>query len=368
MTRRFINQVEPYITENEKKAIADYLDSGAWLTEFIKTREFEGMLGEFIGGPFVTVLPSGTVALYLSLLASGIGPGDKVIVPNYTMIATPNAVVWAGAEPVLVDVEPETLCLDINRVPINESTKGVLYVSINGRSGNMQEVVGFCRQHGLVLIEDACQSLGSSWNTKYLGTFGDLGSFSFSPHKIITTGQGGCIVTQGDAFHLKVQKLKDFNRTAPATDWHDGIGYNFKFTDLQAVIGIEQLRIIEFRISRKKEIFRKYCTMLSEVKEVKFLPTNLDETTPWFVDPLLPSKEIRDKLAAYLKDKGIGSRPYYPPVNHQPIYAPNHPKGSLPVAEGIVGRGLWLPSSIGLTDDEITYVCSTIKTFFEIHR
>ena len=134
MTRRLINQVEPYITENEKKALADYLDSGGWLTEFRKTQEFEGMLGEFVGVPFVTMLPSGTVALYLSILASGIGPGDKVIVPNYTMIATPNAVVWAGAEPVLVDVEAETLCLDITNVPVDESTKALLYVSINGRS------------------------------------------------------------------------------------------------------------------------------------------------------------------------------------------------------------------------------------------
>jgi len=361
---KFIHQVIPYINDNDKKAVAEYLDSSGWLTEFRKTQEFEEMIAEFVGTRYATVVTSGTAALYLSLLAAGIGSGDKVLVPNYTMIATPNVVVWAGAEPVLIDVEPDTLCMDIDKAPVDVSTKALMYVSINGRSGDMQKLVDFCSRNNLILIEDACQAFGSKYKGKYLGTFGDLGTYSFTPHKIITTGQGGVVVTNEEKLHIKIKKLKDFHRTSPGTDQHDGIGFNFKFTDLQAVLGIEQMKALPFRIARKKEIFDRYASNLIDVREVKFLPTDLQNITPWFVDLLLPSQGIRDELTVFLKDKGIASRPFYPPINHQEMYSGKHPRGSLVVSEGIVGRGLWLPSSIGIKEDEISYVCESIKDFF----
>lgn len=360
----FIHQVEPYITENEKRAVADYLDSGGWITEFRQTQKFEEMIAEFVGTRYATVVTSGTAALYLSLLAAGIGPGDKVLVPNYTMIATPNVVVWAGAEPVLVDVEPDTLCMDIDKAPVDAATKALMYVPINGRSGNMQKVVDFCSRNNLLLIEDACQALGSTYKGKYLGTFGDLSTYSFTPHKIITTGQGGVVVTNDEKLHNKIKKLKDFHRTSPGKDQHDGIGFNFKFTDLQAVLGLEQMKAINSRIALKKEIFSRYGSKLAAVEEVTFLSIDLQDMTPWFVDPIVPSMQIRDKLMDYLKKQGIGSRPYYPPVNHQEMYSSKQPKGSLPVSEGIVGRGLWLPSSMSLKNEEIDYVCDTVQSFF----
>lgn len=360
----FIHQVVPYITENEKKAVTDYLDSEGWITEFKQTQKFGEMIADFVGTKYATVVTSGTAALYLSLLSAGVGPGDKVLVPNYTMIATPNAVVWAGAEPVLVDVEPDTLCMDIDKAPVDAETKALMYVPINGRSGDMRKVVDFCSRNNLLLIEDACQALGSVYKEKYLGTFGDLGTYSFTPHKIITTGQGGAIVTNDEKLYRKIKKLKDFHRTAPGTDQHDGIGFNFKFTDLQAALGIEQVKTINSRITRKKEIYKEYASKLADVDEVKFLPIDLENTTPWFVDPLFPSLEMRDGLSAFLKDSGIGSRPYYPPVNHQAMYSPKHPKGSLPVTEETVVRGLWLPSSMNLKEEEIDYVCETIRRFF----
>jgi perosamine synthetase len=361
----FIQQVVPYVTPEDKAAVAEYLDSGGWLTEFAKTRELEEMIADFTGARHCTVVTSGTVALYLCLLSAGIGPGDKVVVPNYTMIATPNAVKWTGAEPVLADVDPETLCLDMDKIPVDAYTRAVMYVSINGRSGDMQRLVDFCNRNEWILIEDACQALGSQWNGKYLGTFGRLGTFSFTPHKIITTGQGGCIITDDEGLHGQVRKLKDFHRIAPGVDVHDGIGFNFKFTDLQAALGVSQMKGIASRVARKKEIFELYVSGLREVEEIEFLPTDLNMTAPWFVDALLPSKEIRDNLAIYLKEKGIGSRPFYPPVNHQQMYSERHPMGSLPVSEGVACRGLWLPSSMALKKGEITYVSETIKQFFE---
>jgi len=363
----FIHQVEPYITENEIKSVTEYLSSGGWLTEFKKTEEFEQMLSDFLGAKYSVVLTSGTVALYLSLLAMGLKEGDKVIVPNYTMIATVNAVKWASAEPVLVDVNPTNLCMDIGKIEVDLSCKALIYVSINGRGGNMDEVVRFCKRNNLVLIEDACQSLGSKWNNKYLGTFGNVGIFSFTPHKIVTTGQGGAVVTNDEELYRKIKKLKDFHRTAPATDWHDGLGFNFKFTDLQAVIGIEQMKTIDYRIKKKKEIYQRCREKLNDSKEVNFLPINLDETTPWFVDILLPNGELRDNLITYLKKNNIGSRPFYPPINHQPLYS-SFERGSFPISESMAYRGLWLPSSVGISEYKIDYFCDKIIKFFRIEQ
>ena len=255
---KFINQVEPYITEHEVEAVSAYLRSGGWLTEFEHTEEFEARIAEFLGVRYAVVVTSGTVALYLALQALGIGIGDSVIVPNYTMIATPNAVKWSGAEVIVTDIEDETLCLDLDQINLLENTKALIYTPINGRSGNMDKVTEFCRLNNLYLIEDACQAFGSKWKNINLGTFGELAAFSFTPHKIITTGQGGAVVTNNQVHYNKIKQLKDFHRTRPGVDIHTGLGYNFKFTDLQSVVGLEQHKIINQRIEKKKTIYRTY--------------------------------------------------------------------------------------------------------------
>jgi perosamine synthetase len=359
---KFIPQVQPYITENEIKAVVEYLQSGGWLTEFEKTQEFEKMIADFLGVKYAVVVTSGTVALYLALLSLGIGKNDSVIVPDYTMIASPNSVKWAGAEVILCDIEKDTMCLDLNKVKLKKNTKALMYVSINGRSGNMNKVVEFCKDNNLFLIEDACQAFGSKWNGKFLGTFGDVGCLSFTPHKIITTGQGGAVVTNNEEIYIKVKKLKDFYRTQPGVDWHIGIGYNFKFTDLQAVIGIEQLKTIDYRIKKKKEIYFMYMEMLQDCEFIRFLPIDLENVVPWFVDIIVESEETRDKLSLYLKKMNIGSRPFYPPIHAQIPYKAKDTLYS--VASEIAPRGLWLPSSINLTKNDIEYITNTIKNFF----
>jgi perosamine synthetase len=360
--RDFIHQVEPYTTEGEISALAEYLRSGGWLTEFSKTGEFEEMLADFTGAKYAVVVTSGTVALYLCMLAAGLGRGDRVIVPNYTMVATINAVKWAGAEPVVVDVEPSTMCMDMEEAGKAPSCSALIYVSINGRSGDMAGVAGLCRDRNLILIEDACQSLGSRWGGRHLGTFGQMGVFSFTPHKLITTGQGGAVVTDDERLYGKIRKLKDFHRAAPATDWHDGFGFNFKFTDLQAVVGIEQMKVIDFRVANKRGTFRRYRERLKDVAEAAFLPTGPD-TTPWFVDVVLPSHEAREGLRDYLKREGVGSRPFYPPINHQQLYS-SFGRGNFPVSESLAYRGLWLPSSVGLSEEKIDYTCGRITEYF----
>jgi perosamine synthetase len=358
-----INQTEPLIEEEEKKAVAEYLGSGGWLTEFKKTREFEEGIARFLGVKYVSVVNNGTVSLAVALMALGLGREDEVIVPDYTMIASANAVVLAGAKPVFVDINPQNLCLDFEKTKnaITPRTKAIILVTINGRWPVMEKFVELAAENDIFLVEDAAQSFGSKYKNKFLGTFGVLGCFSFSPHKIITTGQGGCVATNDENPYQKILKIKDFGRSKSGVDYHEAMGFNFKFTDLQAVIGIEQLKKIEQRVQKKKEMYRQYRESLKNIAEIELIETDLEQTAPWFVDILVPL-EKRDDLVEFLKEKGIGTRPFYPAIHTQPPYS--WVKGNFANSENISKRGLWLPSSLALQDEEIEYICKSIKEYF----
>ncbi len=352
--------MEPWIGIEEKQAVVDYLDSGGWLTEFQRTRVFEKAISDYVGSKYVSVVTNGTVSLFVALKALDIGAGDEVIVPDYTMIATANAVILAGAKPVFVDISLSNLCLDIELTEraITPKTKAIMLVSLNGRSPDMAVVRDLARRNGLYIVEDAAQSLGSFYQGKHLGTFGEIGSFSFSAPKVITTGQGGALVTDDAQLSERLQKIKDFGRREAGVDFHESIGYNFKFTDLQAVIGIEQMKKLSWRVERKKMLYQLYENELASVKEVQFIPTNLKDTSPWFMDILVPDP---DSLMKHLRERGIGSRRFYPAIHSQPAYSlPGH----FPQSEYAAQHGLWLPSSSFLSDDDIRWVCSCIREYY----
>ena len=361
-----INQMEPWIGEEEKRALIEYLDSGGWLTEFKKTREFEQMIADYVvGSKYVSVVNNGTVSLVVAIMALNIKGEDEVIVPDYTMIASANAVILAGAKPVLVDIDRTNLCLDLDTVEeaIAPRTKAIMLVTINGRYPEMEKFVEFANDNDLFLIEDAAQSLGSRYNGKHLGTFGDVGSFSFSAPKVITTGQGGALVTDDEELYHRILKIKDFGRSQGGVDYHETMGYNFKFTDLQAVIGIEQMKKLDWRVKRKKEMYKLYKDLLEDVEGIEFIDTNLEDTSPWFIDILVrEGKEERDRLALSLDKKGVGARPFYPAIHTQPPYS--HVKGDFKNSEYISTRGLWLPSASFLNDEDIERVCTEIKNYF----
>lgn len=356
----FINQMEPWIDANEKTAVLEYLDSGGWLTEFRKTREFERMIAEYVGSKYCSVLMNGTLSLFVAMKALGISEGDEVIVPDFTMIASANAVVLAGAKPVFVDISLSNLCLepDLTERAFTASTKAVMLVSINGRSPVMQEFCDLTQCYKLFLIEDAAQSLGSFYGNQHLGTFGHVGSFSFSAPKVITTGQGGALVTDDEELYKRILKIKDFGRRESGVDFHEELGYNFKFTDLQAVIGIEQMKKLAWRVNRKKEIFALYQDQLADISDIQFVETNLNDTSPWFIDMLV---QKREGLQHYLKKNGIGSRRFYPAIHSQPVFGL---KGCYTNTEYAADHGLWLPSSSFLSDDEIVRICCKIKEFY----
>ena len=362
-----INQYEPKYGEEEKKAVFDYLSSGGWLTEFKKTKEFEKMICDFTGAKYCSVVSNGTIAIFLALKAIDIGPGDEVIVPDFTMAATANAVILTGASPVFVEIEEESLCLDLDKVKeaMSENTKAVIHVSLNGKAGDIEGLRELCKEKNIHLIEDAAQSLGSLHNGKHLGTFGILGTLSFSMPKIITTGQGGAVITDDEDLYKKVKKIKDFGRSKGGIDLHDIVGWNFKFTDIQASIGVEQFKKLEKRIQRKKEMFKLYKKMLKNVKQVEFIETDLENTTPWFMDIFVSQ---RDELMKYLLEKEIDTRPVYPALHTQKAYEGSclvKKLNSYPITDKMTNKGLWLPSSLTLTNEQIIYICEEIKKFYE---
>lgn len=359
----YIPQMEPWFGQEETNEITAYLAEGGWMTEFQRTIKFEDQIAKYTGAKHCIVVNNGTISLTLAAIVCGIGYGDEVIIPNYTMIASPNSVKMIGAVPVFVDVEPETLCLDISLVEkaITKKTKAIMLVTANGRypKAGIESIVDLCAKYGLKLIEDAAQSLGSFYpNGTHMGLMGDVGSFSFSAPKVISTGQGGALVTNNDEISNKIRKLKDFGRSGGGNDIHDTIGYNFKFTELQACLGIQQMEKLQWRVNRKKEIFYLYKSKLENTPQIQFFDQNLENTTPWFIDAKV---EKRSELIDFLKSENIGTRIMYPPINRQIAY---NVDGRFPVSEEIGNSGLWLPSASQLEDESILRICLAINNFY----
>lgn len=358
-----IPQLTPVITAEDQRAVSDYMASGGWITEFEHTRRFAEEIARAAGAKHCVVAPNGTAALILALSASGIGRDDEVIVPDLTMAATATAPLLLGAKVVFADVEPGTLCLDLARVEgmITARTRAVVVVSLNGRAP--ADLAGFtarCRARGVKVIEDAAQAQGSTLGGRALGTFGDCGIYSFSPHKIITTGQGGAVVTDDETIAKNLRRARDFGRDVAGADHYVTVGWNFKFTDLQAVLGLSQLSRLPALVATKRRMYARYRDGLAGIPGVEMPATDLATVTPWFMDVLVdPARKAG--LVAHLKALGIGTRPFYPALHAEPAFAT---PGHFPVAEAMTARGLWLPSSLDLTDAAIDEVCQAVRAYF----
>jgi len=362
-----IRQYEPILDIAELNTeFVFYLQRGGYITEYKKTEEFENKIKEFLGVKYCSVVNNGTISLSLALLACGIKPGDKVLVPNLTMIATANAVRFIGAIPIFVDIDLYRLCMDLDNAynKLSKNTKALIYVTLNGRSINPSYIEDFCNRNHLKYISDDAQAFGSCYPIgDKIGTHGDISSFSFSMPKIITTGQGGCLVTNNDELGKKIKLLKDFGRTGGGNDVHNEFGINCKFTELQAIVGLSQLRTINTRINTKKYIYNLYYQELKNIFDIEFLDTNTEYVTPWFVDIYINN---RTKLIEYLKENKIETRPIYSSINKQLCYK-EHPQYNTDFlsTQYYANRGLWLPSSMNLKESDILFICSKIKEFYK---
>ena len=356
--------------KSEKKELISVIDSG-WFTEAKKTKEFEKMFAEYTNCKYACAVTSGTAGLYLGLNALGIQKNDEVIVPDLTFVASPNSIQANGAKPVLADIDPNTFNLDtdILEKKITKKTKAIMTVNFNGRTTNMKILKEIAQKNNLKLIEDAAHSLGSYYNKKHQGTLGDIGVFSFSTPKIISTGQGGMIITNNKKLYERCMELKDFGRSMGvkkkmmSSFEHKTIGYNFKFTEFQAAVGISQMKKLSKRIKIKKNMFSLYHELLNKISGIEFIETDLDKITPWMIDIVLKNKKKKIGLINFLEKNMIETRIFYPPIHKLTPYREKNKK--YPITTDISDRGLWLPSSVNLKHEEIDFISKKIREFFK---
>ena len=355
-----IMQHRPTFEKEEAEATYKYMLEDSFVTEYKKTEELEKMISEYLKCKECIMTTSGTCAIILSLMALDLNIGDEVIVPNYTMIATVNAIKMLKLKPVIIDVDKDTFTinLDIIKKNITNKTKAIIHVSLNNRYKNMPELVNYCKDQKFYLIEDSAQSLGCRINGKNLGTFGNIGCFSLSSPKIISTGQGGFCVTNDELLAKKMRMIKNFGRRESGKDNFEVFGINLKFTDLQAVIGIEQMKKMVYRVKRMREIFDLYYSELKDVVEIR-APLN-DEWIPWFVDIFT---EQREELVEFLKKHKISTRPVYGEINKTKMY---YNKNIFVNSQYVSEHGLFLPSYITLENEDIVQICKLIKFFFNV--
>ena len=352
-----IIQHRPSFGTEEAEACYKYMLEDNFVTEHKKTTELEQVISNYLGCKECIMTTSGTMAIILALMSLDLPEDSEVIVPNYTMIATVNAVQFLKYKPIIIDIDRETGTINLEEIKknITDKTKCILHVSLNNRYKNIEQLITFCDDNKISLIEDSAQSLGCKINGKNLGTFGKIGCFSLSTPKIISAGQGGFCVTDDTELARKMRMIKNFGRRESGKDNFEVFGLNLKFNDIQAVICLEQMKKLDWRVKRLREIYNLYYLNLKDNYEMK-LPLS-DEWIPWFVDIYVDN---RDQIIYYLKKHKVNTRPVYGEINKTSIY---YSDNTLPNSKFICDRGLFLPSYINITDTEINYICNILNLF-----
>jgi perosamine synthetase len=356
----FIPVYAPVLGQREEKYVLDAVRSG-WISSLGQyVTRFEAQFAAFCGVKHGVSVSNGTVALHLALHALGIGPGDEVIVPSLTFVASANAVRYTGATPVFADVDPCTWCIDPGAVAhqITARTKAIMPVHLYGHPAAMPELMAIAQANNL--LEDAAEAHGATVDGRVVGSIGEVGSFSFYANKVITTGEGGMLTTNDDALAARCRMLRDHAMPPDKRYWHAEIGFNYRMTNLQAAVGVAQMERIDEFIRRKREIAALYAKGLTGVPGVT-LATELPGYTNvyWMYSILIdqPYALTRDELIPALRQRGIDSRPFFHPLDTLPPYRAADP---CPVALHLSHRGLNLPSSPSLTDGQVEKICREI--------
>lgn len=345
----------------------------AYVTECIKTNwvsstgdfvgRFEDSFAEICGSKHAVSTTSGTTALHLALLALGIKAGDEVIVPTLTFIATANAVSYTGAKPVFVDSEPYTWNIDVKQIEssITSKTKAIVPVHLYGHPADMDPILELAENYGLAVIEDAAEAHGAEYKGCIVGSIGDIGIFSFYGNKIITTGEGGMVVTDDSNIAEKVRQLRDHGMSSAKRYWHSVLGYNYRLTNIQAALGLAQTERIQSILDSKISIGKLYAAQLEGCRGITLAPSaDWAKNVFWLYSIIVEndSKCSRDELINSLDNLGIESRQFFPPIHTQPIY---QTRQYLPVATQLAARGICLPSGISLSRGDIIRVTDAIK-------
>lgn len=354
----FIPVAAPALVGNERAYVLDCVDS-SWISSNGRyILAFEEAFAGYCDVPYAVSCCNGTVALHLALLALGVGPGDEVIIPTLTYVATANAVAYCGARPVFVDSEYHTWNMDPSLIEqcITTRTKAIIAVHIYGHPVDMDPVLDLAEKYGLFVVEDAAEALGAVYKGNKVGSLGHVATFSFYGNKIITTGEGGMVITNDELLTRKIRQLKGQGQDPDRRYWFPIIGYNYRMTNIEAAIGLAQMEKVDWHIERRRKVAAQYRSLLAGVSEVQFSP-NMPwaENVYWLSSVVIQDASvIRDEVMQRMLDQGIETRPFFYPMHTLPPYAVAD--ASYPVAEKLASSGINLPSSANLTEFQVTRV------------
>jgi perosamine synthetase len=369
----FIPVNEPLLDGNEKRYLAECIDTGWVSSEGPFVKRFEEKFAERVGRKHGIAVTNGTAALDVAVEALGIGPGDEVILPTFTIISCIQQIVRSGATPVLIDSDPTSWNIDVSQIEakITSRTKAIMVVHIYGLPVDMGPVLDIVERHGLKLIEDAAEVIGQTYQGRPCGSFGDISVFSFYPNKHITTGEGGMIVTDDAGLERRCQSLRNLCFQPEQRFVHDELGWNHRMTNMQAALGLAQLERLDTFIARKRSMGKKYSEMLADVRGIQ-LPLVAEKYASniyWVYGLVLDGSVDIDakRVMRALAEKGIGTRPFFWPMHKQPVLE----KMGLfsgqcyPVAERLSRCGFYLPSGLALTDEQIYRVVDAVSDTVE---
>ena len=359
---------EPLLDEQASRYVAEAVQSG-WISSggrFID--EFEERWAGFCGVRHGVAVCNGTVALEVALDALGLPPGSEVILPSFTIISCVLAVLRAECRPVLVDCEPDTWCLDVAEVEkkITPRTRAIMPVHMYGHMADMAPLLALAEAHGLAVIEDAAQAHGAEYRGRRAGGIGALGCFSFYANKIITTGEGGMVVTDDDALAARLRSLRNLCFRPDRRFFHDELGHNFRMTNLQAAIGLSQVERIEDHVARKRRMARLYTSQLQDLPGLQLPIERPEVKNVYWMYGIVLGAEIHDdaaQLAARLRKDGIETRPFFVGMHEQPALRSRglFANERYPNTERLSKRGLYLPSGLGLTEGDIAQVAQAVR-------
>ena len=360
---------KPDITQREIDAVVDVLKTPN-LSLGPKLREFEEKIKEFAGVKYAVAVNSGTSALHLIVKSLGIKDNDEVITTPFSFIASSNCILFERAKPVFVDIEDDTYNInpDLIEEKITEKTKAILAVDVFGHPADWDKLEKIAKKHDLFLIEDSAESLGSEYKGKRCGSFGDAGIFAFYPNKQITTGEGGVILTNNEKIYKLSRSMRNQGRGEDES-WleHVRLGYNFRISDINCALGLAQMERIDEILNRRRIVYDMYKFYLKDVEEIILPEEHGNVKVSWFVFVIRLrdrfTREDRDNLIHFLKEKGVESKNYFSPIHLQKFYRElfGYKRGDFPITEKISDRTLALPFFTGLTEEEIKYVKDKLK-------
>lgn len=363
---KLISIAQPQINNEEINEVTAVLKSadlamGKWV------EEFENSFAKYCHTKYAVAVANGTCALYLALLALGIKEGDEVITTPFTFIASSNAILYTGAKPVLVDIDPKTFNIDPDKLKQNltSKTRAILPVHLYGLPADMDKILKIAKKHKLYVLEDAAQAHGAKIGNQMVGSFGDLAAFSFYPTKNMTTGEGGMITTNNDNLAKMIRKLR--NHGMEVRYHHDILGFNFRMTNIAAAIGIIQLKKLKNFNKQRVENARFLTKQLSKIKEIEtpFIPPGYTHVFHQYTILVKGGKEKREKLIEYLSKNGVGSMIYYPiPVHKQKFMLPLYPNLHLKNAETAADQVLSLPIHPAVKKEDLIKIANLVKRFF----